>query len=63
MNRWFGSDELLDQTIASEFGDLVKLASDGELMDWTDIPTGTAGSDHSARPIPKKYISRHSRCL
>jgi len=40
MNRWFGSDEALDQTVTDEFGDLVKQASDGELMDWTETPQG-----------------------
>ena len=40
MDRWFGVDDSLDRQIREEFGDLVRKASDNELMDWAETPEG-----------------------
>ncbi len=40
MDRWFGDDPELDQTIRDRFGHLIERASRGELDDWANDPQG-----------------------
>jgi uncharacterized protein (DUF924 family) len=40
MDRWFGVDDEMDEEVRTEFGELVRQASDGELMDWADTAQG-----------------------
>lgn len=40
MNRWFGASVALDDQIRQEFGELIELASTGQLDDWTETPRG-----------------------
>lgn len=40
MDRWFGASQALDSEVRERFGELVEMASRGELDHWADTPRG-----------------------